>query len=51
MLDGKGLSFEKDLSLRREKLSAANIFESWDCTVFLMEELLKIASGILMNVV
>lgn len=45
MWDDKGLSF------KREKLSPANIFESWDCTVFLIEVSLRIAFDILMNVV
>lgn len=40
----------KGYHLREEKLSPANIFESWDCTVFLVEELLRIVFGILMNV-
>lgn len=40
----------KGYHLREEKLSPANIFESWDCTEFLVEELLRIVFGILMNV-
>lgn len=44
ILDGIGLSF------KGEKLSPANIFESWDFTVFLTEELFRIEFDILMNV-